>query len=148
LTQSIQPYTNVGTVIEDLIGSSRVNYIYIASSQNGFLLLDLSIAVNLSKCEKTLCSLYKGEKAPHDSFYKDEQFLYSGVSTHFTPFESDFVDMTLGNYGQVKTANSKVLLFMVASGTVLIEHEIFDPKKETTKIAVSKLWLVYYVPSM
>jgi len=56
--------------------------------------------------------------------------------------------MTLSNYGQVETVNSKVLLSMVASGTVLIEHEIFDPKKETTKIAVSKLWPVYYVSSM
>jgi len=34
---------------------------------------------------------------------------------------------------------------MVASDTVLIEHEIFDPEKEITKIAVSKLWPVYCV---
>ena len=34
---------------------------------------------------------------------------------------------------------------MVASGTVLIEHEIFDLAKKTTKVAVSKLWLVYYI---
>jgi len=47
--------------------------------------------------------------------------------------------MTLGNYGQVETANSKALLFMVASGTVLIEYEIFNPEKETTKVTVSKL---------
>ena len=37
---------------------------------------------------------------------------------------------------------------MVASSTVLIEHEIFDPKKETTKVAVSKLWPVYYISNM
>jgi len=37
---------------------------------------------------------------------------------------------------------------MVTSGTFLIEHEIFDPEKETTKVAVSKLWLVYYVSSI
>ena len=53
--------------------------------------------------------------------------------------------MTLDNYSQVKTTNSKVLLFMVASGTVLTKHEIFDPEKETTKVAMSKLWLVYCV---
>jgi len=47
--------------------------------------------------------------------------------------------MTLGNYGQVKTANSKALLFIVVSGTILIEYEIFNPDKETTKVAVSKL---------
>ena len=55
--------------------------------------------MNLSKYEKALCFLYKGKKAPHDSFYEDEWFLDSDASTHFTPFESDFVDMTLGNYG-------------------------------------------------
>jgi len=37
---------------------------------------------------------------------------------------------------------------MVASNTILIEHEIFDPKKETIKFAMLKLWLVYYVSSM
>ena len=37
---------------------------------------------------------------------------------------------------------------MIASGTVLIEHEIFDPEKETIMIAVSKLRLVYYVSGM
>jgi len=34
---------------------------------------------------------------------------------------------------------------MVASGTVLIEYEIFNSEKGTTKVAVSKLWPVYYV---
>jgi len=47
--------------------------------------------------------------------------------------------MTLNNYSQVKTTNSKVLLFIVTSSTVLIEHKIFNPKKEFTKVAVSKL---------
>ena len=37
---------------------------------------------------------------------------------------------------------------MVASSTVLIEHEIFDPEKETTKVAISKLWLVYCISGM
>ena len=63
----------------------------------------------------------------------------SGISAHFTPFESNFVDVTLGNYGWVETTNSKTSLFIVTSSTVLIEHEIFDPTKETTKVAVSKL---------
>ena len=47
--------------------------------------------------------------------------------------------MTLGNYGQVKTANLKAPLFIVTSDTVLIEHEIFDPAKGTTKVAMSKI---------
>ena len=37
---------------------------------------------------------------------------------------------------------------MVVSDTVLIEHEIFNPEKRATKIAVSKLWLVYYVSNI
>ena len=53
--------------------------------------------------------------------------------------ESNFVDIISDNYSQVKTANSKAPLFIVASGTVLIEHEIFNPEKETTKVAISKL---------
>ena len=110
-----------------------------ASSQNKFVLSNSPISMNLSKCEKVLCFLCKGEKASYSSFYEDEWFLEFGISTYFTPFESDFVDMTLGNYGQVETANSKVLLFMVASGTVLIEYEILNSKKETTKVTVSKL---------
>jgi len=74
--------------------------------------------------------------------------LNSGTSAHFTPFESDFVSMTQGNYGRVETANSKVPLFMIAVGTVLIEHEIIDPKDRTTRTAISKLWPVYCVPDM
>ena len=34
---------------------------------------------------------------------------------------------------------------MVASGTILIEHEIFDSEKEITKVAISKIWPVYYI---
>jgi len=63
-------------------------------------------------------------------------------------FESDFVDITLINYSQIETANLKVLLFMVVSGTVLIEHKIFDSEKETTKIAILQLWPVYYISSI
>jgi len=74
--------------------------------------------------------------------------LDSGASAHFTPFESDFVSMTQENYSHVETANSKAPLFMVAVGTVLIEHEIIDPKNRTTKTAISKLWPVYCVSSM
>jgi len=38
-----------------------------ASNQNKFVLSDLPITVNLSKCKKTLCFLYKSKKAPHGS---------------------------------------------------------------------------------
>ena len=73
------------------------------------------------------------------AFIKINKFLNFSTSAYLTLFESEFIDMTLNNYGWVETANSKALLFMVASGTVLIEYEIFDSEKETTKVAISKL---------
>ena len=103
------------------------------------ILPNSSITINLSKCEKALCFLCKSEKVPHSSFYKDKWFLDLDVSTYFTPFESDFNDMTPGNYSWVKTTNSKILLFIVVFGTVLIEHEIFNSEKGTTKVAMSKI---------
>jgi len=45
--------------------------------------------------------------------------------------------MTLDNYSWVKT--SKILQFMITSNTVLIEYEIFDSEKETTKVAMLKI---------
>ena len=125
--------------MEDFIGSSRVNYAYMASSQNRFVLPNSLIIMNLSKCKKILYFLCKGKKASHSSFYEDKWFLDSGASTHFTPFESNFVNITLDNYGWIETANSKILLFIVVSSTILIEHEIFDFEKRTTKVAMSKL---------
>ena len=119
--------------MKNSIGLSRVNYAYIALSQNEFVLLDSPITINLSKCEKALYFLCKGKKTSHGSFYEGEWFLDFGTFTHFTLFESSFVNITLDNYSWVKTTNSKVLLFIVASSTVLIEYEIFDPEKETTK---------------
>ena len=67
-------------------------------SQSKFILPNLSITVNLSKCEKTLCFLQKNKKVSYDSFYKNEWFLDSSTSSHFTLFESDFVNITLGDY--------------------------------------------------
>ena len=60
--------------------------VYNILSQNKFVLPDLFIAVNLSKYEKALCFLYKNKKVPYNSFYKDEQFLDSDISTYFTLF--------------------------------------------------------------
>ena len=72
----------------------------------------------------------------------------SNVSTQFTLFKSNFINITLGNYGQAETANLKVLLFIVAFSTVLIKYKIFDPEKEATKVTISKLWPVYYISSI
>ena len=98
LTQSIQSCTNVAIIIENSIRSSRVNCTYMVSNQNKFVLPDLSITVSLSKCEKVLCFLYKGKKVSHGSFYEYKWFLNSSASAHCTPFESNFVNITLGNY--------------------------------------------------
>ena len=84
--------------MEDFVVLKKINYICMASSQNRFILPNLPIAVNLSKCKKALCSLCKSKKVPHGSFYKDEWFLDFGVSTYFTLIKFDFVNMTLGNY--------------------------------------------------
>jgi len=119
-----------------------------AQYDNKFVLPALPIAENLQRCDRALCTTCKGKEAPHGRSYNDKWFLDSGVSAHFTPFESDFVSMTQGNYGHVETANSKAPLFMVVVGTVLIEHEIINPKNRTTRTAISKLWPVYCVPGM
>jgi len=112
------------------------------------VLLASPIAENLQRCDRALCTIYKSKETPYGCSYNDEWFLDSSVFAYFIPFESDFVSMTQGNYGCVETANSKALLFMVAVGTVFIEHEIIDPKNKTTRTAISKLWPVYYVPGM
>ena len=56
-------------VIEDFVVSKEINYAYMDSSQNRFVLPHLSIAVNLSKCKKTLYFLYKNKKSFYSSFY-------------------------------------------------------------------------------
>jgi len=75
----------------------------------------------------------------HGSFYINEWLLNLGTSTYFTLFESDLINMALGNYCWVKTANLKVSLFMIVPSTVLIQHKIFDSKKGTTKVFISKI---------
>jgi len=72
VTTSIQSYANIMTKIENLIMLSRVNYVCMASSQSKFVLSNSSIVVNLSKCEKILCFLFKNKKVSYGSFYKDE----------------------------------------------------------------------------
>ena len=58
--------------MKNFVVSKEIDYVCIASSQNRFILPDLPIVVNLSKCEKVLCFLYKGKKVSYSSFYKDE----------------------------------------------------------------------------
>ena len=110
----------------DFVALSSV--VCMARYDNKFVLPASSIAENLQRCDKALCTTCKGKEAPYGCSYNDEWFLDSGASVYFTPFESDFVSMTQENYDRIKTANSKVFFFMIAVGTVLIEHEIIDPK--------------------
>ena len=69
-----------------------------ALSKSKFILSNLPITVNISKCEKILYFLYNSKKTLYGSFYKDKWFLYSNAFTYFILFEFDFVDMTLDNY--------------------------------------------------
>ena len=106
---------------------------------NKFVLPALPITKNLQRCDRILCTTCKGKEAPYGYSYNNEWFLDSGAFAYFIPFESDFVSMTQGNYGHIETANSKAPLFMVAIETVLIKHEIIDPKDRITRTAISKL---------
>ena len=82
------------------------------------------IAENLQRCDRVLYTICKSKEVSYGCSYNDEWFLDSGASAHFTPFESNFVSMTQGNYSHIKTANSKASLFMVAVEAVLIEHDV------------------------
>ncbi len=92
-------YANVIVIIQNIVVSKKINYTCIALSQ------------------------FKSKKAPHNNFYEDEWFLDSGAFIYFTLFKFDFVDMTPDNYSQVKTANSKASLYMIAFNTVLCYNQ-------------------------
>jgi len=115
----------------DFVASSSV--VCMARCDNKFVLPVSPIAENLQRCDRVLCTTCKSKEVPYGCSYNNEWFLDSGASAHFTSFESDFVSIIQENYGRVETANSKAPLFMVAMGTVLIEHEIIDPKDRTTR---------------
>jgi len=137
LAQSLATCTNIMAATRNFVASSSI--VCMARCDNKFMLPALPIAENLQRCDRALCTTCKGKEVPYGHSYNDKWFLDFSASAHFTPFESDFVSMTQGNYGCVETANSKAPLFMVAVGTVLIEHEIIDPKNRTTRTAISKL---------
>jgi len=130
----------------DFVALSSI--VFMVRCDNKFVLPASPIAENLQRCDRALYTTCKGKEVPYSCSYNDEWFLESGASAYFTPFESDFVSMTQGNYGRIETANSKAPLFTVAMRTVLIEYEIIDPKDRTTRTAISKLWSVYCVPGM
>ena len=114
--QSSTTCANVMAATRDFVALSSV--VCMARCDNKFVLPALPIAENLQRCDRALCTTCKGKEVPYGCSYNDEWFLDSGVSAHFTPFKSDFVSMTQGNYGCIETANSKASLFMVAVGTV------------------------------
>jgi len=133
--QSLATCANIMAATRNFVVPSNV--VCMARCDNKFVLLALPIAENLQRCDKVLYITCKGKEASYGCSYNDEWFLDSSAFAHFTPFESDFVSITQGNYSCVEIANSKASLFMVAVGTVLIEHEIIDPKDRTTRTAIS-----------
>jgi len=144
--QSPATCANVMATTRNFVALSSITCM--ARCDNKFVLPALPIAENLCRCDRVLCTTCKGKEAPYGRSYNDKWFLDSGASAYFTPFESDFVSMTQGNYGHIEIANSKAPLFMVAVETVLIKHEIIDPKNRTTRTTISKLWPVYCVSGM
>ena len=146
LAQSSTTCTNVMAATRDFVALSSI--VCIARCNNKFVLLASPIAENLQRCDRALCTICKGKEAPYSYSYNDEWFLNSGASAYFTPFESNFISITQGNYSRVEIANSKAPLFIVAVGTVLIKHEIIDPKNRTTRTTIFKLWPVYCVPGI
>jgi len=84
--QSLVTCTNVMAAIRNFIALSSV--VCMARCDNK------SIAENLQRCDRALCTTCKGKEMPYGCSYNDEWFLDSGASAHFTPFESDFVFMT------------------------------------------------------
>ena len=139
--QCLTTYANVMAVTRHFVALSSISCM--AQCERKFALPASPIIENLCRCDKVLYTTYKGKEVPYGRSYNDKWFLDSGASAHFTSFESDFVSMTQGNYGRIKTTNSKAPFFMVAMGTVLIEHKIINPKDRSTKTAISKLWPVY-----
>jgi len=127
LAQSLATCANVMAATRNFVTSSSV--VCMARCDNKFVLPVSPIAENLQRYDKILCTICKGKKVSYGCSYNDEWFLDSGVSAHFTSFESDFVSMTQENYGHIETANSKAPFFMVAVGTVLIEHEILKTEQ-------------------
>jgi len=69
---NIIAHTNITATMKNFVASRRIDYVYIASSLNKFILLNLSIAMNLFKYKKLLCFLSKDKNVPHSSFYKDK----------------------------------------------------------------------------
>ena len=58
--------------MKDFVVSKEINYIYMTLSQNKFILSNLSITMKFSKCEKTLCFLYKDKKHLMAAFIKNK----------------------------------------------------------------------------
>jgi len=86
LAQFLVTYTNAMAAIRNFVTLSSV--VCMAQCDNK------SIAENLQRCDRALCTTCKGKKTPYGCSYNDKWFLDSGASAYFTPFESDFVSMT------------------------------------------------------
>ena len=79
--------------IKDFVVLNKINYTCIALSQNKFVLSDLPITINLSKCEKTLYFLYKSKKVPQD---------FETLHCHFRYISDKVICHILNNIENVK----------------------------------------------
>lgn len=67
-------YANMIATMENFVASDRVEYTCIASSLKIFVLSDSSIAMNLSKCDKTLFICVRVKKHFIAAFLKMNSF--------------------------------------------------------------------------
>jgi len=90
--QSLATCTNVMAATRNFVALSNV--VCMAQCDNKFVLPALSIAENLQRYDRALCTICKGKEVLYGHSYNDKWFLDSSASAHFTPFESDFVSIT------------------------------------------------------
>jgi len=90
--QSSTTCANVMAATRNFVALSSI--VCMARYDNKFVLSALPIAENLQRCDRALCTIYKGKEVPYGCSYNDKWFLDSGASAYFTSFESDFVSIT------------------------------------------------------
>ena len=75
--QSLTTCTNVMAATRNFVASSSV--IYMTRCDNKFVLPASPIAENLQRCDRVLCTTYKGKEVPYGCSYNNEWFLDSGM---------------------------------------------------------------------
>jgi len=68
--QSLTTCANIMTATRNFIASSSI--VCMAQCNNKFVFPALPIAENLQRCNRALCTTYKGKKVPYDRSYNDK----------------------------------------------------------------------------